>query len=214
MGSASCPVDYVQRVSAKFWNVFPSSAERDKDEDRPPYHLMGDILRAGWAEVQATGDSEALFRAAAKALMVEHIVETYNSDCANQYVRKWEEYQDAHRGSGGNHMDFVLDFNQNLMTSVQANVARAKSKREKETKKATASKNAGGGSVAPAQGKTACSVCGKASHTSLDRCWTLHPELAPEAQRHVFQAQHDRWVADSTAALAAAGVKTPSEKPM
>jgi hypothetical protein len=183
----------------------PSSTE--DSAERAAYHILCDVLRAGWEDELAGGDPLALHRAVAKVFMLERMIGAHHLAPTRAYLKAWDDFQAKMATQNEPQQDFVVNFNAPMLLTVVGEASHAaKAKDGKADKKA----KKGAGSTSSA-GRSFCVVCGRRSHTR-EACYTEHPELAPSNLRAQFQSAHDAWVAagsklvasGSTAAAAAA----------
>jgi hypothetical protein len=167
---------------------YPASSA---DRETPAYQMLGDVARAGW-KAAATGDGLAAYRALAKIMRLESIVQSHGPDTARSYVQSWEAAQAQRRELGFEEQDFVLNFSADLLLQSSSRVARAaqadaKQKQQQRAKDKSKTTNSS---------QLRCSVCHSLSHVESS-CWTAHPDLAPADRRATFTDKHSQWLARS-----------------
>jgi DNA-binding transcriptional MerR regulator len=185
--------DWLKLASDRLTGAVVDHAASSSSADREPaaYHMLGDVARAGW-KAAAGGDGLAAYRALAKIIRLEGIVQSYGPDTARAYMHAWEAAQEQRREMGFAEQDFVLDFNTDLLVQSANRVARAaqaeakqrQQQQQRERNKPTRTT------------QQRCSVCSAASHAEAN-CWTAHPETAPQDKRAIFVEKHAQWLARS-----------------
>lgn len=170
--------------------------------DRPAYHLLADVLRAGWANARTgAADPLALHRAVAKAFMIEQMISSHQLPPTRAYLKQWDDVEAARAARHEEPRDFVLNFNATAMLAVVGHNVLKDAKASKEVK---ASRDSEKKTKKGSPARLFCVVCGKRTH-NRDACYTEHPELAPAALLAHFQTVRDSWVASGSKLFSPSG---------